>query len=232
LRYRTFPHPLRLEPGVRLSPHRAQHLWSFSKATHPEAFLRISPAYTDFTVDSLRVRWIPLLQSFHRLGAFAMGTHPRVHGFPVRRLLCPIRLSPGVSTFRETFPSHYFPTALDIPRGVSRVRHVGLKQDGLGGTFLVAPSTLCGFPVPVEGKQVRLYHLLQTRSCVLHRFLRRRSGFELDWRASQVRYARVSLPRRAMRASGDSPSHLSAKRHLLETSLLLMASFRCMLLTS
>ena len=106
---------------------------------HPEAFLRISPAYTDFTVDSLRVRWIPLLQSFHRLGAFAMGTHPRVHGFPVRRLLCPIRLSPGASSIRETFPSHYFPTALTIPRGVSRVPHGRLTWNEGGGVFLSLP---------------------------------------------------------------------------------------------
>ena len=42
-------------------------------------------------MDSLRVRWVPLLQSFQRLGAFAMGQMPRVHGFPVRRLLRPIR---------------------------------------------------------------------------------------------------------------------------------------------
>jgi len=183
-------------------------------------------------VDSLRVRWGPLFRSFRKLGAFAMGPHPRVHGFPGLRLLCPIRLSAVASRFREAFPPHSFPTALRIHSAVSRVRPVGLKQDGLGGTFLVAPSTLCGFPVPVEGKQGHLYHLLQTRSCVLHRFLRRQSGFELDWRASQGRYARGSLSRRAMRASGDAPSHLSAKRHLLETSLLRMASFRCMLLTS
>jgi hypothetical protein len=106
---------------------------------HPEAFLRLSPAYTDFTVNSLRVRWIPLLQSCHRLGAFAMGTHPRVHGFPVRRLLCPIRLSPGASSLRETFPSHYFPTALAIPRGVSRVPHGRLQWNEGGGVLLSLP---------------------------------------------------------------------------------------------
>ena len=39
-------------------------------------------------------------------------------------------------------------TLLHIPCRLSRVRHVELKQDGVGGTFLVAPSTLCGSPVP------------------------------------------------------------------------------------
>src|SRR4030095_7994386 len=47
--------------------------------------------HSAFPVDSLRVRWIPLVRSFRRLGAFAMGQMPRVHGFPVRRLLRPIR---------------------------------------------------------------------------------------------------------------------------------------------
>ena len=34
-------------------------------------------------MDSLRVRWVPLLQSFQRLGAFALGTHPPVDGVTV-----------------------------------------------------------------------------------------------------------------------------------------------------
>jgi hypothetical protein len=38
-----------------------------------------------------------------------MGMPPCVHGFPVRRLLCPIRLSPGALRFREAFPPHDFP---------------------------------------------------------------------------------------------------------------------------
>jgi hypothetical protein len=134
-------------PRRTLSPHTAQHLRSFSMAEHHEAFLRISPAYTAFTVDSLRVRWVPLLQSFHRLGAFAMGSLPRVHGFPGLRLLCPIRLFLRALAFRWGLPC-LLPSRLDIPPEVSRVRHVGLQQDGLGGTFLVAPSTLCGSPVP------------------------------------------------------------------------------------
>ena len=141
MRCRTFPHPLRLEPDLRLLPHPAQHLRSFSMAERHEASFRISPAFPAYTVNSLRVRWIPLLQSFRRLGAFAMGTPPRVHGFPVRRLLCPFRLSSVASNFRETFPPHYFPTALHIPTGVSRVPHGRLKQNEVGGVL--------SFPLPL-----------------------------------------------------------------------------------
>jgi len=67
-----------LAPAVRL---RARTKRSFP-------FLQLHSA---FPVDSLRVRWVPLVRSFRRLGAFAMGQMPRVHGFPVRRLLRPIR---------------------------------------------------------------------------------------------------------------------------------------------
>src|SRR5262249_34862369 len=75
-----------------------------------------------------RVRWVPLFPSFQRLGAFALSPHPGVRGFPTLRLLCPIRLSPMPSGFRWTSPSSYFPTALTIHRGLSRVYSRGLKQ--------------------------------------------------------------------------------------------------------
>ena len=48
--------------------------------------------HSPFPVDSFRVRWVPLVQSFRRLGAFALSPHPGVRGFPTLRLLCPIRL--------------------------------------------------------------------------------------------------------------------------------------------
>ena len=112
----------------------------------PSVPSHFSSIHGAFTMDSLRVRWIPLLQSFYRLGSFAMGTTPRVHSFPVFRLLCPFRLSPRASRCREAFPPHYFPTALDIPQGVCRVHSRGLQHDGGGGAFLVAPSALCGSP--------------------------------------------------------------------------------------
>src|SRR3989449_340350 len=136
----------------------------------------------------------------------------------------------GLGAFGAGLPC-LLSTLLDIPCRLSRVRHGGRNQDGVGGTCLVAPSTLCGSPVPGESTQVLLSHLLQHRSWMRQRPLRRQGGCELDWLTPKGRCVRGSLPRRAMRASGDSPCPLAAKRHLLATSLRLMASFRCMLLT-
>src|SRR5919197_6309717 len=92
--------------------------------------------HSTFPVDSLRVRWVPLVPSFQRLGAFAVSPHPGVPSFPGLRLLCPFRLFVRALAFRWGLPC-LLPTYLDIPREVSRVRHVGRKQDGVGGTFLV-----------------------------------------------------------------------------------------------
>jgi hypothetical protein len=41
------------------------------------------------------MRCVPVLCSLRRLRAVAIRPHPGVHGFPVRRLLCPLRLFPG-----------------------------------------------------------------------------------------------------------------------------------------
>ena len=109
-------------------------------------FHRYLPVY------SLRVHWVPLFPSSQRLGAFAVSPHPGVHGFPVLRLRCPIRLSPVASRIREAFPPHYFPTALLIHRGVSRVRRGRLKRNDGGGVLLAAPSALCGSSVSLQGK--------------------------------------------------------------------------------
>ena len=184
-------------------------------------------------VYSLRVHWVPLFPSFHRLGAFAISPHPGVHGFPVRRLLCPIRLSPETSSFREAFPPHYFPTALGIPRGVSRVHRGGLKRDEGGGVLLCVPSALCGSPGFPEDTQVDLCPLLRRCVCPPHRALLpgETPSFRFSWLTSQGRYVRGSFSRRTRHASGDSPCHLSAKHHLLEAYLLLMIPFRAMLLT-
>src|SRR5215471_17568913 len=94
-------------------------------------------------VDSLRVHWVPLFPSFHRLGAFAISPHPGVHGFPVLRLLCPIRLFLKASGFRWAL-AYLRSTTLSILQQVSRVRLVGLKRNDVGGVLLVAPSALCG----------------------------------------------------------------------------------------
>ena len=174
-----------------------------------------------------------MFQSFRRLGAFAVSPHPSVRGFPTCRLLCPIRLSPRTSSFRETLPSHYFPTALGIPRGVSRVHRGGLKRDEVGGVLLCVPSALCGSPGLPEDTQVDLCPLLRCFACPPHRALlpNETPSFRFSWLTSQGRYVRGSFARRTRHASGDSPCHLSAKHHLLEASLLLMIPFRAMLLT-
>src|SRR5262249_29556848 len=153
---------------------------------------------------------------------------------PTFRLLCPIRLSPRTSSFRETLPSHYFPTALGIPRGVSRVHRGGLKRDEVGGVLLCVPSALCGSPGLPEDTQVDLCPLLRCCVCPPHRALlpNETLSFRFSWLTSQGRYVRGSFTRRTRHASGDSPCHLSAKHHLLEASLLLMIPFRAMLLTS
>jgi len=77
-------------------------------------------------VDSLRVHWGPLFPSSQRRGAFAISPHPGVHSFPVRRLLCPIRLFVRALAFRWGLP-YLLPTLLHIPQEVSRVCHGGLR---------------------------------------------------------------------------------------------------------
>ena len=95
------------------------------------------------------------------------GLRP-VGGFPTRRRRCPLCLPARPWTLRCGSPLPPS-TVLRIPCRLSRVHPVGLHQDGGGGTCLVAPSTLCGFPVPAEGQQVHLCHLRQHRSCLLPR---------------------------------------------------------------
>ncbi len=63
-----FPHPPRLAPCVRLSPHTAQHLWSFSMDIH-EASVPISPA----------PRYIPRGQLARSLGTF-VSIFPKARG--------------------------------------------------------------------------------------------------------------------------------------------------------
>src|SRR4029450_11470378 len=166
--------PLVAIPSVRDTAH-AFMVYGLVPAVYLRArmkrFFPFRQLHSAFPVDSLRVRWVPLVQSFRRLGAFAMSPHPRVDSVPVLRLLCPIRLSPQVSSFRETLPSHYFPTALGIPRGVSRVHRGGLQRDEVGGVLLCVPSALCGSPGLSEDTQVDLCPLLRCFACPPHRAL-------------------------------------------------------------
>src|SRR5713226_9310448 len=109
----------------------------------PCTFLQLHRA---FPVDSSRVRWGPLFPSSQRRGAFAVSPHPGVHGFPVLRLLCPIRLSPGAASFRQAFPPHSFPTALPISRGISRIQHGSLTRNDTGGVLISLPLPLSAAP--------------------------------------------------------------------------------------
>jgi len=107
-------------------------------------FHEYSPVY------SLRVHWVPLVPSSQRLGAFAVSPYPGVRGFPTLRLLCPIRLSPEASSFREAFPPHYFPTALGSRRRASRVPYGRRKQNAVGGVFLSLPRPLITVPQSLD----------------------------------------------------------------------------------
>jgi hypothetical protein len=90
-------------------------------------------------VDSVRVHWVPWLPSSQRRGAFALRPHPGVHSLLVRRLLCPLRLSPEASSCREACPPHSCPTARGILRGASRVPHGRRQQTAGSGVCLSWP---------------------------------------------------------------------------------------------
>ena len=192
-------------------------------------FHRSPPVY------SLRVHWVPVFPSAHRLGAFAISPHPGVPSFPGCRLLCPIRLSSLASSFREAFPPHYFSTALPLHRGVSRVPHGRLQQSDVGGVFISLPLPLFAAPQVVDSGEDRLISVTcppvsgghwSVLSPLVY-------DFGLAWLTSQTRSVRGSVPRRALpRSSSDSPYRSSATHHLLRACLPLMAPFKSMLLTS
>jgi hypothetical protein len=156
---------------VRLSPHTAQHLWSISIAKAlkhlfpfrwpPQKFICVSSHFANMHERCARAQLARSLATlfatylctpyFQRLGAFAMGSLPRVDGVTVRRLLCPIRLFVRALAFRWGLPC-LRPTRLIIPHEVSRVRCRRRKRNGLGGVLLAAPSALCGSPVCLQGR--------------------------------------------------------------------------------
>jgi hypothetical protein len=88
--------PLVAIPSVRDTAHTFTSYGSTPPIQSPRKFLkRLFPfplLHGAFPVDSLRVRKVPLVRSFRRLGAFAFSPRPGVDSFPVFRLLCPNRL--------------------------------------------------------------------------------------------------------------------------------------------
>src|SRR6266704_4929012 len=97
----TSPHPPRLAPCMRLSPHTAQHLWSFSMDFH-EASVPISPA----------PQCIPRGQLARSLGTFGPI-------FPKARGLCPQSSSwcTWLSHAPTTMPLPTLPEALGVSLG-------------------------------------------------------------------------------------------------------------------
>ena len=191
-------------------------------------FLQLHSA---FPMDSLRVRWVPLVPSFQRLGAFAFSPHPGVHGSPVLRLLRPIRHFlrhwgfVGVSLT-------YSPLPFASGQEASRVHNEGLKQNAVGGVLLNAPSPLWGSPIFLQGRirltwsPMRSHPMQEAWVPALHK-----THGRLDRLTSQARSVRGHFSRRAMHASGDSPWHSSAKHHILEACFFRMTPFRSMLRT-
>ena len=170
-------------------------------------FHRYPPVY------SLRVHWGPLLPSSHRLGAFASSPHPGVHGFPGRRLLCPIRLSMRALAFRWGLPSLLTHSPSHPSRSLPCSTWKTQPARDRWRVPLLAPSALCGSPVCGQrGEQVDLCHLC-------HR---------LRWTAVPTRSARICLLARLAdsldtvcqgqrsteglyHASGDAPYRSSAQ---------------------
>src|SRR5712692_7057581 len=91
---------------------------------------------------SLRIRVIlPHAPELPRLGAFAMGSIPRVDGLTVRRLLRPIRHSSQASGFRPGSPPSYCPPPL-----TSWEKLPVFSREDSDGTIQVA----CSSPCPVR----------------------------------------------------------------------------------
>ena len=176
-------------------------------------------------------------RNFQRLGAFAVGLLlllcVRVHGFPMLRLLRPIRRFLRYWSFvGVSLP--YFPLSLTSFRKFPVFSMEDSSRNDGGGVFLPAPSTLCGSPVLTRGtRQVYPRYLLRGISSTSYRSLLPRfiCGFRFYWLTSQARYVRGEVSRRAMHASRESPCHSSAKHHILRACLPRMAPFRAMLLT-
>jgi hypothetical protein len=136
----------RLAPCMRLSPHTAQHLWSFSMDSH-EASVPISPA----------PQCLPRGQLARSLGTF-VPIFPKARGLRRQssswctwlshaRTIMPHPTFPVASGFRWGLP-YLLSTPLRIQQEISRVHHAGLKRNAVGGVLLNAPSP----PIFLQGK--------------------------------------------------------------------------------
>ena len=152
----TFPHPPRLAPCVRLSPHTAQHLWSFSMDIMDihEASVPISPA----------PQCIPRGQLARSLGTFG-PIFPKARGlrhpssswraqlsWAPTTMPHPTSVRPSGISLGSRLPTLHCPSHSSQ---ISRVHNEGLKQNAVGGVLLNAPSPLWGSPVFLQGR-VRL----------------------------------------------------------------------------
>jgi hypothetical protein len=170
-------------------------------------FHRCSPVY------SLRVHWVPLFPSSHRLGAFAISPHPGVHGFPVLRLLCPFRFSMRALAFRWGLPSLLTHSPSHPSRSLPCSTWKTQTERDRWRVHLLAPSALCGSPIFGQRvEQVDLCHLchrlrwtwVPTRSarvCFLARLADSIDKVCQGQRSTEGLY----------HASGDSPYRSSAK---------------------
>src|SRR5499426_47904 len=138
---------------MRLSPHTAQHLWSFSMDIH-EASVPISPA----------PQCLPRGQLARSLGTFgpifpkARGLRPQSSSWCAQLFWAPTTMphptpvrTSGIS-LGSRLPTLHFPSHASQ---VYRVHNAGLKRNAGGGVLLNAPSPLWGSPIFLQGK-VRL----------------------------------------------------------------------------
>ena len=167
--YGTFPHPPRLEPDLRLSPHPAQHLWSISMGYH-EASVSISAAstgihpcfipfrrhtreklsWTAYAFAGYFVRRLPLYSVLPKARGLRQGEYspcgrryrpPTTTPHPP--LLSGIGISSGVSPFLLS-------TSLRILRAASRVQHGRLQRNDTGGVFISLPRPRCAAPQSLD----------------------------------------------------------------------------------
>jgi len=125
-------------------------------------FHRCPPVY------SLRVHWVPLCPSSHRLGAFAVSAHPGVPSFPGCRLLCPIRLSMRALAFRWGLPYLLAHSPSHPSRSLPCSSWKTQAERWRWRVHLLAPTALCGSPgFGQRVGQVDLCHLCSRRRWAL-----------------------------------------------------------------